>query len=99
MSVATYRKRPVTVEALQWTGENLEEMQEWTGAGATSFYLIEEEDKPYLDNPENTADLWVAANGYYIGICDGEWVLKDELGFYPCKDEMFKKVYERVENV
>lgn len=30
MSVGLYQKRPVTVEAVQWTGDNLEEIVEFT---------------------------------------------------------------------
>jgi hypothetical protein len=35
MSVGLYQKRPVTVEAVQWTGDNLEEIVEFAGDEVT----------------------------------------------------------------
>lgn len=31
MTVQTYRKRPVTIEALQWTGDNARDLAQWCG--------------------------------------------------------------------
>jgi hypothetical protein len=35
MTVGLYQKRPVTVEAVQWTGDNLEEIVEFAGDEVT----------------------------------------------------------------
>lgn len=87
-----FRKKPVVVEAMQWNGDNGAEMLRWAG---NSFTAVDTEDAG--DNPEITADLFVNANGVHIGIVTGEWVIKDALGFYPCKPDIFAATYEPVE--
>jgi hypothetical protein len=42
--------------------------------------------------------IWVAANEAWLPIQEGEWVLQDELGFYPCQDVVFRKKYHRIPN-
>lgn len=78
-----YRKRPVIIDANQWTGVNGELLVAWMG-----------EDNIYFDF-DGTA-IYVAANDAWLNIEVGEWVIKDSLGFYPCKDEKFHETYERM---
>ena len=88
-----YRKRPVVIEAVQWRGDNEDEMLEWMGE---EFYVRE----PYvgeLTGNAYTAVIWVNANTNWLNIVTGEWVIKDSLGFYPCKNEQFHETYEKVE--
>jgi hypothetical protein len=40
-----------------------------------------------------TAALFVAANEDWLGIKTGEWVAKDEAGFYPLKPDIFALNY------
>lgn len=89
MTVKTYRKKPVTVEAIQWTGHNADEVRDFVGqiSSPGEFGFI----RASYARP---ARLWVAANQEWLLIEPGEWVLKDKLGFYPCKDEMFQHSYE-----
>lgn len=82
-----YVKRPVVIEALQWTG-NVDEIWDWTTA-AYFYGPIPEED----GRPATPAKLYVAANDAWLELEMGEWIIKDELGFYPCKDSMFLKTY------
>ncbi|WP_222840698.1 hypothetical protein [Actinosynnema mirum] len=89
---AHYRKRPVVIEAMQWTGTNEADLQAWTGAGR--FHAIAPEDRS--DDPDQTAALFVDANSAWLGITTGEWVLRDSAGFYPCKAEVFAATYEAV---
>src|SRR5688572_6998568 len=42
--------------------------------------------------------IWVAANEGWLAIQEGEWVLQDELGFYPCQDVVFRKKYHKIMN-
>jgi hypothetical protein len=88
-----FQRKPCTVEGVQWTGDNLAEVQEFTGE--MLFDTLEAEDA--TDNPDFTAELWVAANGIWIGIETGEWILVDAVGYYPCKDAIMQKNWERVD--
>ena len=77
-----YRKKPVEIEAIQWTGDNLVEISQFMTHGrydaATKTIQIE------------TLEGTMAANiGDYIikGV-------KDE--FYPCKPDIFEQTYDKV---
>ena len=83
MNALKYRKRPVVVEAMQWTGNNVDALQDW--AGVTTVL------GPTLAKPLR---LFVAANQAWLDLEVGEWVIRDSLGFYPCKAEIFAKTYE-----
>lgn len=79
----TYTSRPVSITAMQWTGENLDDIKAWVGD----------------DNLDHWASgvaltLWVEANTSWLPLEPGEWIVKDELGFYPCKDSIFQRKYE-----
>lgn len=93
-----YVKKPIPTDAFRWNGKNVKEMKEWMDslqpehdialfvkrrAVTKTFFLN------LIEDPEDdvTAALWVAANNSYLGITDGEWVMHDEHGFYPCKSE------------
>ena len=79
-----YRKKPVIIEAVQWTGENIKEIGHFTRGKA--HYNV------WLDTIEiKTLEGTMIANvdDYIIkGV-------KDE--FYPCKPDVFEQTYELVE--
>ena len=81
-----FRKRSIVVEAMQWTGENVQELQEWAGVGGI---LGPTEAKPLR--------LYVAANDAWLDLEVGEWIIEDPKGFYPCKVDIFEATYEQVE--
>lgn len=87
LPVNTYTSRPVSITAIQWTGENLDDVKAWVG-----------DDK--LDHWVSGAalTLWVEANTTWLPLEAGEWIIKDELGFYPCKDSVFQRKYQKAEN-
>lgn len=88
---AKYRKRPIEVEAIQWTGGNAKDVLAFTDC---AFHPIDPADS--LDDPEVTGDLYVAANSIHLGVETGEWIIKDARGFYPCKADVFARTYEAV---
>lgn len=97
-----YRKKPVIIEAQQWTGDNIIALWEWISA-AHLYGPIPAE--PATTDASGTyfaarlaqpARLYVAANSAWRNIAVGEWILKDSLGFYPCQDSVFCETYEQV---
>ena len=88
--VKSYRKNPVTVKALQWTGTNVQEVWDWIGAD--NFYgPLPVGDDLY---PAGTRGrLYVAANDAWLDLEPSEWIIQDKLGYYPCKDSVFKESY------
>lgn len=81
-----FRKLPVEFEAIQWTGNNLAEMQRFCGTR-----VVLDEDYPnFYQDVYGVGTLWVAANNKSLKIERTEWVIKDEKGFYPCKDDIIR---------
>ena len=76
-----YRKKPVTVEAVQWTGENRAEMREFIDSEV--FEII-----PRVGLVIHTleGDHHASPGDYIIKGVNGE--------FYPCKPDIFIKTYE-----
>ena len=85
-----YRKKPIVIEAQQWTGLNLDELREW-GCPAT---MLPASGLPNLiigtleDGPNCEA---VHIAGPY------DWIIRGINGeFYPCKPDIFAATYEPV---
>lgn len=96
-----FRKKPIEVEAVQFTGDNWAEMHAFTGHRLLSDQInMVDAFNPigtYLTSAgrDNTyAELWVDANGTVLPIPVGEWVIKDSLGFYPCQEDKFTETYD-----
>lgn len=91
---AKFRKKPVEVEAIQWTGSNPAAVRAFTG-----------DHRPTPDSGTHMVftaqsghgELYVAANNAWVDIEVGEWIIRDARGFYPCKPDIFAATYEAVE--
>ena len=92
--MAKYRKKPVEIEAIQWTG-NITEIIQF--CGNKCFYNINDIDwtvekgKPHGKLIIHTleGDMVASRNDYIIKGVNGE--------FYPCKPDIFEKTYELLE--
>jgi len=76
-----YTKNPVVIEAVQWTGDNFVDILNWVGP-----------DK-FLDIDGDTVSLFVDANQAWLRLDKTEWIIKDRLGFYSCKNDVFIETY------
>lgn len=82
-----YRKKPVVVEAVRWTGDNIDEIIDF----CTVAYLD-------ADNPRNEVELHIRTLEGGMVANDGDYIIKGVQGeFYPCKPDIFEKTYEPVE--
>lgn len=88
----TYQRKPSFVQAIQWTGSNVDALIDWIGD--SGIRLPQSNSVLEAGMP---LSLYVHANGGWLDLEVGEWILRDDLGFYPCKDSQFSKVYEAVE--
>lgn len=78
-----YRKRPVTVDAIQWTGENVQEIAAFTG----------------IDVRVHEGYLLIPTLEGVMQASEGDYIIKGvQSEFYPCKPDIFEKTYERVED-
>lgn len=77
-----FRKKPVVIEAVQWTGDNLSEIQQ--------FY------KPDSILIGDAIFIKTLEGNMLAGKFD--WIIKGVKGeFYPCKPDIFEATYEPVE--
>ena len=76
-----YKKKPVTVEAVQWTGENHAEMCEFIDPEV--FEII----------PREGLVIHTLEGDHHAS--PGDYIIKGVNGeFYPCKPDIFAKTYE-----
>lgn len=79
-----YRKKPIVIEAIQYTGTNfvaIGEFMRWQ-----NIDLCRDEDVLIIDTLEGE-----------IKACPGDYIIKGVSGeFYPCKPDIFEKTYEPV---
>jgi len=81
-----FRKKPVVIEAMQWTGNNLSEIEAFINQG-----------KPWgnTDNPESIVIHTLKGNHT---ASKGDWIIKGVKGeFYPCKPDIFEQTYESIQ--
>ena len=75
-----FRKKPVVIEAVKYTGENGQEIGLFVGAADRN-----EENQFLIHTLEGT----MAAD-------PGDWIIKGIQGeFYPCKPDIFEQTYEK----
>ena len=81
-----YKKKPVIIEAIQWLGDNFIEID--------NFITIEHETYPCQGIVKvPTLEGIMTAN-------KGDYIIKGINGeFYPCKEDIFLKTYELVEDI
>lgn len=97
MPVKKYRKLPVVIEAIQYTGEFgfgvIDEIQEFAPG---KFSVIAPEDRG--DDPAITAEVYDYLHSTWVGVKDGDYIIKGLKGeFYPNDGPLFPEAYEEVQ--
>lgn len=92
-----YKKKPVVISAIQWTGENELQIMNFVGR------------ELHVSKPPRIAqlnlDLPPEAFNVVIPTLEGDmianrfdWIIKGIKGeFYPCKPDIFEQTYEKVD--
>lgn len=97
MTIRTYRKKPVEIEAVQFTGDNEAEVQALTGADY--FNVLDADDRMHSDDPEMTAQVFDVLHSTWVGVYDGQWIIRGVKGeVYPCAADVFTATYEAVQS-
>ena len=79
--IKKYRKKPVTIEAIQWNGGNLSEIRDFMRSTVVNHGSV-------LIIPTLEGNKHASLNDYIIKGVNGE--------FYPCKHYIFANTYEEV---
>ena len=81
-----YRKKPVVIEAVQYTGHNLHEVLAFTGTHPRFHEWFA--DRHVFKIPTLEGVMEASLGDFIIKGVNGE--------FYPCKPDIFEKTYEKV---
>jgi len=81
-----FRKKPVVIDAEQFTIESKDRIHNWVSCNHYGDFI----------NDELVLIIQTLEGNMTVRI--GDWVIKGVNGeFYPCKPDIFKKTYEKVE--
>ena len=97
-----YRKKPVVIDAVRWTGTNAEEVIAFIADGHENFdHLPRDSNDPHIHQgighcpSEGTLDI-PTLEGTMTARA-GDWIIKGVKGeFYPCKPDIFAATYDAV---
>jgi len=88
--VKYYRKKPVAIRTIQWTGDNLEECKAFLG----------DDFLHYTQERRIDGEAWITIKtleGQHVA-SKGDFLIEGVHGeHYPCKPDIFEKTYEEVE--
>ncbi len=83
--IKTYIKKPLAVQAVQWMGDNTNEIIDFGGT-VDGCNTISDIGKSYLVVRTLEGDMKISIGDYVIRGTSGE--------YYPCKPDIFKRIYE-----
>lgn len=87
-----YRKKPVVIEAIQWTGKNLKQIIDFAGLHPSAKKWSWEE---YEQVVEKEGLKIFSLEGPHLASI-GDFIIKGIKGeFYACKPDIFELTYER----
>lgn len=82
-----FRKKPVVISAIQWTGDNLQSIDAFFGdEKGREWTMREGSDSLFIETLEGEHEGRI-----------GDWIIKGVAGeFYPCKPDIFEQTYDEV---
>lgn len=86
--IKKYRKKPIEIDAIQYTGNNVSEIEIFVGTNLL-YYNTQEENNYQLGIPTLEGIMKASIGDYIIRGAKGE--------FYPCKPDIFKITYDEVQ--
>lgn len=89
-----FRKRPVEIQAIRWTGDNIEQVLVFMAPDQPVYV----NDLSHM-NFTNADDLVGIETLEGLMVADkGDWIIRGVKGeLYPCKPDIFETTYEAVE--
>ena len=98
-SVKKYRKLPVVIEAIQWNGNNQQEIMDFVGK-QLRFSRVPAAMEHNFDCPDSAYNFMIPTLEGNMMAVKNDYIIKGINGeFYPCKPDIFAKTYEQLESV
>lgn len=84
-----FRKKPITIEAMHYNGENANEVVDWVDQNSPAG-------QDAVFDPDDSAVCIKTLEGVMAAPI-GWWIIRGVQGeFYPCKPDIFDQTYEAV---
>jgi len=97
MTPKKFRKKPVVIEAIQWTGDNLEDIIKFTGLHHSALKWTWVKTHMALIQQQEGLKIFTLEGSYMATI--GDYIVKGVKGeFYPCKPDIFEETYDEVKD-
>lgn len=91
-----YVKKPVVIEAVQWTGLNLREIKSFAGE-SLEYEIYDAAWQAGVGVPPQVHMVIKTLEGE-MKVSEGDYIIKGVHGeFYPCKPDIFSETYELTE--
>jgi hypothetical protein len=89
--MAEFKKKPVTIEAVQWKNGKVSEVTEWI---SEALYKNPKEVGAIMRFKD---EIRIFTLEGHMTATDGDYIIRGIEGeLYPCKPEIFKKTYDAV---
>ena len=85
-----YRKKPIVIEAIQFTGDNWDEIQKFTGRQCVSKCDFNYKDGYMIDK------VYIRTLQGEVQFHKGDYIIKGSHDCYPCNEMVFNETYEEV---
>jgi hypothetical protein len=94
-----FRKKPVVVDAIQYTGDNhLEIKKRFVTISLHEMTANKIGSDPPKHLQGKVTALYIKTPTGYTRVNNYDWIIRESNGeFYPCKPDIFEKTYEKVE--
>lgn len=94
--MAKFRKKPVVIDAIRWTGDNLADIIQFTDGRPPEINTNHAGMKwdEYVDLVRREGLKIFTLEGEHLASI-GDWIIRGVNGeYYPCKPDIFAKTYE-----
>ncbi len=93
-----YRKKPIVIEAMQFTGSNSDAIVQWAQGGWKDDGIWTKQKLIDSDSMKALYFLVIQTLEGDMEAAAGDWIIRGVEGeVYPCKNSVFKATYEAVE--
>ena len=93
--IVRYRKRPVAVDTIQWTGSNLADVQAFTGPSMFRVIPVDEQ----RGAPGITASVYDRLHVTWVAVYTGQHIVRGVVGeLYPIAEDVLADTYERADS-
>ena len=95
--MAKYRKKPVVIEAIKWTGKNLFDVICFTDGHPETSYAAANDGWDSYCNLVDREGFKIKTLEGWMNADIGDWIIMGIKGeLYPCKPDIFEQTYEQV---